>query len=103
VDDHQPLLSDHSFHIHQNPFLVTHVNGQRLDPPEWHDTILVPAAEPQPVPPFSNVNINAATFGSITLRTRFAPGTEGSFVLHCHMVQHEDIGMMQRVDILPRH
>jgi FtsP/CotA-like multicopper oxidase with cupredoxin domain len=93
-------FSDHSFHIHQNPFLVTHVNGKRLDPPVWFDTILVPAAEPQPI--VDVVNINTATFGSITFRTFFAPVTAGSFVMHCHMVQHEDIGMMQRVDIRPR-
>jgi FtsP/CotA-like multicopper oxidase with cupredoxin domain len=101
-------FSDHSYHIHQNPILVTHVNGQRLDPPQWFDTILVPAAQPPPIPPSPTVpggvisNINTATFGSITFRTYFAPVTEGSFVMHCHMVQHEDVGMMQRVDIRPR-
>jgi FtsP/CotA-like multicopper oxidase with cupredoxin domain len=95
-------FSDHSFHIHQNPFLVTHVNGKRLDPPVWYDTILVPAAQPQPNPPSTTVNINQAAFGSITFRTFLAPVTVGAFVMHCHMVQHEDIGMMQRLDILPR-
>ncbi len=95
-------FSDHSFHIHQNHFLVTHVNGQPLAAPEWHDTILVPAAEPQPAPPGLLVNINKATFGSVTFRTYFKPVTEGPFVMHCHMIQHEDLGMMQRVDLVPR-
>lgn len=95
-------FSDHSFHLHQNPVLVTHVNGQALDPPQWRDTILVPGAQPQPNPPGVTSNINTAAFGSIRFRTFFAPVTEGSFVMHCHMIQHEDVGMMQRVDILPR-
>ena len=93
-------FSDHTFHIHQNPFLVTHVNGQRLGIPEWHDTIIVPAAQPQPgaVP----VNINEATFGSITFRTHFDSDTVGSFVMHCHVLNHEDIGMMQRLEVRDR-
>jgi len=41
-------FSDHAFHVHQNPFLVTAVNGTSLPVPEWHDTIIVPAAYPQP-------------------------------------------------------
>jgi FtsP/CotA-like multicopper oxidase with cupredoxin domain len=45
--------------------------------------------------------LSALTAG-ITFRTYFAPVTEGSFVIHCHLLLHEDIGMMQRVDILPR-
>ena len=44
----------------------------------------------------------AATFGTVRFRTFFAPGTDGAFVMHCHMIQHEDIGMMQRVELLPR-
>jgi len=94
-------FSDHTFHIHQNPFLLTHLNGKRLPVPEWHDTIIVPAAVlPGGVDPPGN--INTATFGSITFRTHFSPETVGSFVMHCHMLQHEDIGMMQRLKILPR-
>jgi hypothetical protein len=39
--------------------------------------------------------------GSITFRTYFNPVTVGCFVAHCHIINHEDIGMMQRMDILP--
>jgi FtsP/CotA-like multicopper oxidase with cupredoxin domain len=94
-------FSDHTFHIHQNPFLLTHVNGKPLPVPEWHDTIIVPAAQPQPGSG-QPVNINNAMFGSITFRTHFEPNTVGSFVMHCHILVHEDIGMMQRLEILPR-
>ncbi len=93
-------FSDHTFHIHQNPFLLTHVNGKPLSSPEWRDTILVPAAQPQPGA--KPQNINTATFGSITFRMYLHPDTVGSFVMHCHILVHEDIGMMQRLDIVSR-
>ena len=97
--------SDHPFHIHQNPFLVTKINGIPLPVPEWHDTILVPAAVGG-----QNINLpcttpgnppNCVTYGSIEFLTYFNPITVGSLVMHCHVLQHEDIGMMQRVDIRP--
>ncbi|MFZ0245734.1 multicopper oxidase family protein [Candidatus Binatus sp.] len=92
-------FSDHVFHIHQNPFLVTQINGIALPVPEWHDSIIVPAATfPGAMVPITDPSV---TFGSITFRTHFDPITVGTFVTHCHVLQHEDIGMMQRVDILP--
>jgi FtsP/CotA-like multicopper oxidase with cupredoxin domain len=92
-------FSDHVFHIHQNPFLVTEINGIALPIPEWHDSIVVPAATfPGAMVPITNPNV---TFGSITFVTHFDPITVGSFVTHCHVLQHEDIGMMQLLDILP--
>jgi FtsP/CotA-like multicopper oxidase with cupredoxin domain len=99
-------FSDHPFHIHQNPFLLTHINGIKLDVPEWHDTIFVPGGEPQPAGPLPlpsprpNINKNV-DIGSITFRIYFNPNTVGCFVMHCHALTHEDIGMMQRLDILP--
>ncbi len=45
--------------------------------------------------------INDATPGSITFRVYYNPITAGCFVAHCHIIDHEDIGMMQRFDILP--
>jgi FtsP/CotA-like multicopper oxidase with cupredoxin domain len=97
-------FSDHPFHIHQNPFLVTKINGQTLPIPEWHDTIIVPGAVPQPtgpLPPPPQPNIDDVPYGSITFRTYFKPITAGCFVTHCHILTHEDLGMMQRLDILP--
>ena len=94
-------FSDHPFHLHQNHVLITKINGITLPLPEWHDTLNVPAivcvkdlgcAMPQDVtklPP-----------GSITFRTYFNPVTVGCFVAHCHTIDHEDLGMMQRMDIL---
>ena len=73
-----------------------------LPQPEWHDTLDVPAIVcPTNDPGCTNpVNVNNFPPGSITFRTYFNPVTVGCFVAHCHTLNHEDIGMMQRMDIL---
>ena len=85
--------------------LITKINGITLPLPEWHDTLLVPAAvcpgDPTSTCAGPPANINEATPGSITFRVYFNPVTVGCFVAHCHIIDHEDLGMMQRVDILP--
>ena len=98
-------FSDHAFHIHQNPFLVTAVNGVTMPTPEWHDTIIVPAAVGG-----GNINLpctspgvpaGCVTYGTIDFITYYALNTVGKLVTHCHVIEHEDVGMMQRVDINP--
>jgi FtsP/CotA-like multicopper oxidase with cupredoxin domain len=71
---------DHVFHIHVNDMLLTKINGDRLPEPIWMDTAIVPRN------------------GSITFRSRFLDFT-GKFMLHCHMMNHEDLGMMQVVEV----
>lgn len=71
----------HPFHIHINPFEVIEVNGVPLPQTEWHDTFNVPA------------------MGSIRIRHRFEDFT-GLFVFHCHILNHEDLGMMQVVNVV---
>lgn len=77
----ESLAPLHPFHIHVNPFQLT-----RLDPdgnPEiiWKDTLAIEAGAPQ------------------TLRMRYTDFA-GRFVLHCHFLDHEDLGMMQIVEIM---
>jgi FtsP/CotA-like multicopper oxidase with cupredoxin domain len=72
---------DHIFHIHTNPFQLTAVNGAALAEPVWRDTVVVPGN------------------GSVTFRSRFLDFT-GRFVLHCHMMNHEELGMMQVVEVV---
>ncbi len=79
--DIESLAVRHPFHIHVNPFQMT-----RLDPdgnPEivWKDTLIIEAGTPQ------------------TLRMRYVRYT-GRFGLHCHFLDHEDLCMMQIVEIL---
>jgi FtsP/CotA-like multicopper oxidase with cupredoxin domain len=76
----------HPFHIHINPFQVVAINGVPLAEPEWHDTINIPKKGP-------------GGNGTVTIRHRFVDYT-GLFVLHCHILVHEDIGMMQTVNVM---
>jgi len=36
--------------------------------------------------------------GSLTFQSRFLDYT-GTFMLHCHMMNHEELGMMQTVEV----
>jgi FtsP/CotA-like multicopper oxidase with cupredoxin domain len=81
----QGTVANHPFHIHVNPFEVYSIvdaNGNsRLDEPVWRDTILMPAG------------------GVVKFRTRYSVYT-GKFVQHCHILDHEDLGMMQLLEII---
>ena len=75
----------HPFHIHVNPMYVVKVNGQPITP-YWADTVALPhgGSPTQPT--------------SVTFRMRFVH-YKGPYVMHCHMLAHEDMGMMQGVTI----
>jgi len=76
---------DHVFHIHTNPFQVTKMNGKPLAVPQWRDTAIVERLrDNQP--------------GTLTFRSRFLDYT-GIYMLHCHMMNHEEMGMMQTVEV----
>ena len=82
---------DHPFHIHQNPFWVTRIeipdeNGDlinTLDEPRWMDTIWIPRHR-----------------GRVVFRSRF-PDFVGAYVHHCHILLHEDNGMMHVIEATP--
>lgn len=75
----------HPFHIHINPCWVVKVNGHPVEP-YWADTIPLPLGGSQIAPT------------SVTFRSRFVDYA-GSYVMHCHMLAHEDMGMMQLVEV----
>ncbi|WBP85277.1 multicopper oxidase family protein [Kitasatospora cathayae] len=81
TDETNPAFS-HPFHLHTNHVLVTHRNGEQLDPPVWQDTIDLAGGEPG---------------DTVTFLVRYEDFT-GSTVAHCHQLQHEDLGMMQTVE-----
>jgi FtsP/CotA-like multicopper oxidase with cupredoxin domain len=83
VDD---KLADHAhgFHIHVNPFLVTHINREPLDTPLWRDTFA----------------LRGHTGDSFTFVSNFTDFT-GRFVDHCHVLSHEDLGMMEALEVVP--
>lgn len=91
----------HPFHIHINPFQIIQIdtptgqNTYSTYAPKnnfiWQDVIAVPPAI------FTGTQI---TPGRVTIRQTY-PDFTGTFVLHCHILAHEDRGMMQLVRIVP--
>jgi FtsP/CotA-like multicopper oxidase with cupredoxin domain len=77
----------HSFHIHVNPMFITKVNGVAIEP-YWCDTVALPAGGTPEMPT------------SVTFRMRFM-AFAGPYILHNQMLQYSDLGMMQRVTVLP--
>jgi FtsP/CotA-like multicopper oxidase with cupredoxin domain len=57
----------------------------------WQDVVAIPPGV-----------FRGSTFvpGRVKIRHRFVDFA-GSFVLHCHMLAHEDRGMMQLVRVIP--
>ena len=77
----------HSFHIHVNPMYVTKVNGSSVEP-YWCDTVALPPGGTPEMPT------------SVTFRMRFKDFV-GPYILHSQMLQCSDLGMVQRVTVVP--
>jgi FtsP/CotA-like multicopper oxidase with cupredoxin domain len=91
----------HSFHIHVNPFWVRDIVERKDDKPEnplvnvrltnpndprlnrWQDTVNLPPHK-----------------GYVVIQHRFTR-FEGLFVVHCHILNHQDRGMMINIFIAP--
>jgi FtsP/CotA-like multicopper oxidase with cupredoxin domain len=90
---------NHDFHIHQIHFLVLsqdnfEVNGSRpvaAIQGQMADMIDVPFWDGNPAHPYPRV----------TLRLDFRGPATGDFVYHCHILEHEDKGMMAVIRVLP--
>ncbi|WP_243405294.1 multicopper oxidase family protein [Solimicrobium silvestre] len=79
----------HAFHIHQIHFLVMDWSGIPIDEPFLRDTVNIPYFKD-----------NMLTYPSVRLRMDFRdPNTIGTFVYHCHLLEHEDGGMMGTVRV----
>ncbi|MBV9990739.1 MAG: multicopper oxidase domain-containing protein [Alphaproteobacteria bacterium] len=83
----------HEFHMHQIHFLVTAVNDKhiRKDRQQLYDVFQVPYWSGHPNEPYP----------SITVKLDFRGPTVGDFVYHCHILDHEDAGMMAIIRVLP--
>jgi FtsP/CotA-like multicopper oxidase with cupredoxin domain len=77
----------HVFHIHVNPMYVIKVNGKPIEP-YWCDTIALPTGGTSQNP------------SSVTFRMRFKDFV-GPFILHNQRLQASDLGMIQRVSVVP--
>jgi len=72
---------DHTFHIHVNDFQVMSVNGQPYNAHGLQDTVVLPQG------------------GEVVVRIPFTDFV-GKFVFHCHILPHEDTGMMGIVEVV---
>jgi FtsP/CotA-like multicopper oxidase with cupredoxin domain len=101
----------HPFHIHINPFQVTEIfDPVNMDEPQkfekdlvWFDTIGIPPAYnyyPNGKPRLGKDGKQIFVEGYVKFRSRFVD-FPGLFVLHCHILAHEDRGMMQMVQVVP--
>jgi FtsP/CotA-like multicopper oxidase with cupredoxin domain len=81
----------HAFHIHQIHFQVRDWVGLTVNEAFLRDTVNVPFYDP-----------SMKGYPSITLRMDFRdPNTVGTFVYHCHLLDHEDGGMMGLIRVEP--
>ncbi|MCQ4082802.1 multicopper oxidase domain-containing protein [Streptomyces sp. RB6PN25] len=72
---------EHSFHVHVNHFQLMSINGKPHQGHGLQDTASVPAK------------------GQFVIRIRFNTFV-GKTVLHCHILNHEDAGMMAVLEIV---
>lgn len=81
---------DHIFHIHQIHFQVLEVNGQAVNDAAIRDTVDVPYWS------------GSGPYPKVKLHMDFRdPNIVGTFVYHCHILAHEDNGMMGEIQVLP--
>jgi FtsP/CotA-like multicopper oxidase with cupredoxin domain len=79
----------HVFHIHQIHFLLEEQNGVRVRDPQFLDTVNVPYWS------------GTGPYPSVKLRMDFRGPIVGDFVYHCHILEHEEKGMMATIRVLP--
>ncbi len=82
-------MEAHAFHIHQMAFVQEH-NYTGL--PVTVDTVFVPIGKLLPNPRDPNYPLMQPSITKVILDFRHVP--RGTFVFHCHMLFHEDHGMM---------
>ena len=87
TNDFDPAMGVHAhvYHIHTNPFKITKRNGALLAKPLWRDTYV----------------LTKRGGDSITFESNFE-NYPGRFVEHCHIVSHEDLGMMAEIEVVRR-
>jgi FtsP/CotA-like multicopper oxidase with cupredoxin domain len=87
----------HAFHIHQVHFRVLTIDGKAVADPPLLDVVNVPYAEATgyhskegPVRP-----------GRVRIKLYFPESLAGDIPFHCHLVDHEDNGMMAVLRVTP--
>lgn len=79
----------HAFHIHQLHFMLLDYLGRPVNEPFLRDTVNVPY-----------YNGRTLEYPSVKLRMDFRDtNTVGTFLYHCHLLEHEDGGMMGLIHV----
>jgi FtsP/CotA-like multicopper oxidase with cupredoxin domain len=82
----------HDFHIHQIHFMLLDWFGLPVDEPFLRDTVNVPFWDGK-----------SSIYPMVKVRMDFRdPNAVGTFVYHCHLLEHEDGGMMGTIRVEPR-
>ena len=83
-------LETHAFHIHQIHFELLEVDGKKVSDHDMLDTVTIPYWE------------GKGPYHSVKVRMDFSdPTIAGTFVFHCHILLHEDLGMMHKILVEP--
>ena len=77
-----PTPWSHPFHLHGFFFQVLDAEGQPVRPLEWKDTVSVPYK------------------GSVKMIVKY-DDRPGMWMIHCHILDHEDHGMMGVLEVAP--
>ncbi len=83
-------MENHEFHMHQIHFLLEAQNGRRVKNGQYLDMIQVPYWT------------GTGSYPSVTVRMDFRGPDVCDFVYHCHILGHEDSGMMAIIRVIPR-
>ena len=86
-------LENHEFHMHQIHFLVLAVNGVPVSTAQrqYLDTVNIPFWT------------GSGPYPSVKVRMDFRGADVGDFVYHCHILEHEDGGMMAHIRVVAHH
>src|SRR5665213_1487742 len=83
----------HAFHIHQVHFVAESIDGATVASRTWLDT--------NDVPPRHHTRSGHTIPGRVRVLIDFRnPLARGTFVYHCHILDHEDQGMMAKIRVL---
>jgi FtsP/CotA-like multicopper oxidase with cupredoxin domain len=83
-------LETHAFHMHQIHFMLLEVDGKPVANQDLRDTIEIPYWS------------GSGPYHSVKVRMDFTdPTIAGIFVFHCHILLHEDLGMMHKIQVMP--
>jgi FtsP/CotA-like multicopper oxidase with cupredoxin domain len=81
----------HAFHIHQLHFLLLEYSGRQVNEGFLRDTVNVPYYDGR-----------SLAYPSVRVRMDFRdPNIVGTFIYHCHLLEHEDKGMMGSIRVDP--